>query len=155
VNEADIINALKDKKLSAYVTDFPTAELLACPGAICIPHLGASTPEAEDNCAVMAVKQIMDYLEHGFIKNSVNYPRCKLEFRSPFRLLVANRNIPNMVGQITTILAEESINITDLINHHMNDYAYNIIDTEQPIPRVQLEKLIAIDGVVKVRVLQR
>ncbi|MCL1928048.1 MAG: 3-phosphoglycerate dehydrogenase family protein [Treponema sp.] len=155
INEADIIDALKDKKISAYVTDFPTAELLACPGAICIPHLGASTPEAEDNCAIMAVKQLMDYLESGFIKNSVNYPRCKLEFRSPFRLLVANRNIPNMVGQITTILAEESINITDLINHHMNDYAYNIIDTEQPIPRVQLEKLIAIDGVVKVRVLQR
>ena len=155
VNEADIIDALKNKKLSAYVTDFPTAELLSCPGAICIPHLGASTPEAEDNCAIMAVKQLMDYLEHGHIRNSVNYPRCKLEFNSPNRLLVANRNIPNMVGQITTILAEAAINITDLINHHMNDFAYNIIDTEQPIPQEQLERLIAIDGVVKVRVLKR
>ena len=155
VNESDIIEALKNKKLSAYVTDFPTAELLSCPGAICIPHLGASTPEAEDNCAVMAVRQLMDYLEYGFIKNSVNFPRCKLEFNSPFRLLVANRNIPNMVGQITTILAQGSINITDLINHHMNDYAYNIIDTEQPIPQEQLERLIAIDGVVKVRVLEK
>jgi D-3-phosphoglycerate dehydrogenase len=155
VNEADIIDALKSGKLAAYVTDFPTAELLACPGAICIPHLGASTPEAEDNCAVMAVKQLMDYLERGAIKNSVNYPRSKLDFRSPCRLLVANRNIPNMVGQITTILAEASINITDLINHHQNDFAYNIIDTEQPIPQVQLEKLIAIDGVVRVRVLKQ
>ena len=153
VNEADIIDALKNGKLSSYVTDFPTAELLVCPGAICIPHLGASTPEAEDNCAIMAVKQLMDYLEIGHIKNSVNFPRCKLEFRSPHRLLVANRNIPNMVGQITTILAEAAINITDLINHHQNEYAYNIIDTEQSIPQVQLEKLIAIDGVVKVRVL--
>jgi D-3-phosphoglycerate dehydrogenase len=155
VNEADIISALKSGKLSAYVTDFPTAELLACPGAICIPHLGASTPEAEDNCAIMAVKQLMDYLENGTIKNSVNFPRCKLEFRSPHRLLVANRNIPNMVGQITTILAEASVNITDLINHHLNEYAYNIIDTEQIIPQVQIEKLIAIDGVVRVRVLKR
>jgi len=155
VNEADIIEALKTGKISAYVTDFPTAELLACPKAICIPHLGASTPEAEDNCAVMAVKQLMDYLEYGAIKNSVNFPRCKLEFNSPYRLLVANRNIPNMVGQITTILAEAAINITDLINHHQNEYAYNIIDTEQPIPQVQLERLIAIDGVTRVRLLNR
>jgi len=155
VNDADIIEALKSGKLSAYVTDFPTAELLACPRAICIPHLGASTPEAEDNCAVMAVKQLMDYLEYGAVKNSVNFPRCKLEFNSPCRLLVANKNIPNMVGQITTILAEAAINITDLINHHQNDYAYNIIDTEQTIPREQLEKLTAIDGVVRVRLLER
>ncbi|GHV84466.1 D-3-phosphoglycerate dehydrogenase [Spirochaetia bacterium] len=155
VNEADIIEALKSGKLAAYVTDFPTAELLAVPQAICIPHLGASTPEAEDNCAVMAVRQLMDYLETGTIKNSVNFPRCKLEFRSPHRLLVANRNIPNMVGQITTILAEASINITDLINHHQKDYAYNIIDTEQNLPQEQLEKLIAINGVIRVRVLDR
>ncbi|MDR1930427.1 MAG: phosphoglycerate dehydrogenase [Treponema sp.] len=155
VNEADIIAALGSEKLAAYVTDFPTAELLACRGAICIPHLGASTPEAEDNCAVMAVRQLMDYLEAGTIKNSVNYPRCRLEFRSPCRLLVANRNIPNMVGQITTVLAEKAINITDLINHHHNEYAYNIIDTEQPIPEDLMEKLKAIDGVMRVRVLKQ
>ncbi|MDR2552851.1 MAG: 3-phosphoglycerate dehydrogenase [Treponema sp.] len=155
VNEADIIGALRAGRLSAYVTDFPTAELLACPGAFCIPHLGASTPEAEDNCAVMAVRQLMDYLETGVIKNSVNFPRCRLEFRSPHRLLVANRNIPNMVGQITTILAEASVNITDLINHHQNEYAYNIIDTEQAIPQTQLEKIIAVDGVLRVRAVER
>jgi D-3-phosphoglycerate dehydrogenase len=155
VNEADIIGALSAGKLSAYVTDFPTAELLACPRAICIPHLGASTPEAEDNCAVMAVRQIIDYLESGVIRNSVNYPRCKLEFRSSHRLLVANRNIPNMVGQITTVLAEGAINITDLINHHQGGYAYNIIDTEQSVPAALAGKIKAIDGVIRVRTLEK
>ena len=155
VNEADIIGALSAGKLSAYVTDFPTAELLACPRVICIPHLGASTPEAEDNCAVMAVRQLIDYLESGVIRNSVNYPRCKLEFRSPHRLLVANRNIPNMVGQITTVLAEGAINITDLINHHQRGYAYNIIDTEQPVPAALAEKIKAINGVIRVRTLEK
>jgi D-3-phosphoglycerate dehydrogenase len=154
VNEADIIAALGEGKLSAYVTDFPSAELLACPKAICIPHLGASTPEAEDNCAVMAVRQLMDFLETGAIKNSVNFPRCKLDQRAPFRLLVANRNIPNMVGQITTILAGVNINIMDLINHHQDEYAYNIIDTEQEIPGAVLERLQAIEGVIRVRAIE-
>ncbi|MDR1507474.1 MAG: phosphoglycerate dehydrogenase [Treponema sp.] len=155
INEGDIIEALNNGKLAAYVTDFPTAELLGCERALCIPHLGASTPEAEDNCAVMAVRQLMDYLENGTVKNSVNYPRCRLEFRSSHRLVVANRNIPNMVGQITTILAAGSINITDLINHHQGGYAYNIIDTEQPIPPDLTEKIKAIDGIIRVRALER
>jgi D-3-phosphoglycerate dehydrogenase len=154
VNEADIITALQSEKLGIYVTDFPTAELLACPKAICIPHLGASTPEAEDNCALMAVQQLMDFLETGAIRNSVNYPRCRLDQRAPYRLLVINRNIPNMVGQITTILAAEGINITDLINHHREEYAYNIIDTEQAIPPVTLERIIAVEGIIRVRSIQ-
>jgi D-3-phosphoglycerate dehydrogenase len=154
VNEGDIIEALNGEKLAAYVTDFPTAELLACKRALCIPHLGASTPEAEDNCAFMAVRQLMDYLENGTVKNSVNYPRCRLEFRSPYRLLAANRNIPNMVGQITTVLAAGTINITDLINHHHGEYAYNIIDTEQPIPVDIVEKIKTIDGIIRVRTLK-
>jgi D-3-phosphoglycerate dehydrogenase len=155
VNEGDIIAALESDKLSAYVTDFPTAELLACKKAICIPHLGASTPEAEDNCAVMAVQQLMDFLESGSIKNSVNFPRCRLDQRAPFRLLVTNRNIPNMVGQITTILAGAGINITDLINHHKDDYAYNIIDTEQAIPGSALNQLKAVDGIIRVRDMEK
>ena len=154
VNEADIIAALETEKLSLYVTDFPTAELLGCKKAVCIPHLGASTPEAEDNCAVMAVKQLMDFLESGAVRNSVNFPRCHLEQRAPFRLLVANRNIPNMMGQITTILAGAGINIMDLINHHRDDYAYNIIDTEQMIPPDVLERIIAVDGIIRVRAIQ-
>jgi len=151
VNEADIIEALNADKLAAYVTDFPSAELLACKKAICIPHLGASTPEAEDNCAIMAVKQLMDYLENGGIRNSVNFPRCRLDIRAPHRLLVSNRNIPNMVGQITTILAGANININDLINHHQDEYAYNIIDTEQKIPDATLEQLKQVDGIIRVR----
>jgi D-3-phosphoglycerate dehydrogenase len=154
VNEADIITALQEEKLSVYVTDFPTAELLACPKTICIPHLGASTPEAEDNCAIMAVRQVIDFLETGAIRNSVNFPRCRLDQRAPFRLLVVNRNIPNMVGQITTILASAGINIMDLINHHRDEYAYNIIDTEQPIPPDTLERIIAVEGIIRVRTIQ-
>ena len=151
VNEADLITALNSDKLSSYVTDFPSAELLACSKIISFPHLGASTPEAEDNCAVMAARQLIDYLETGIIKNSVNLPRCNLDRRSSFRLTAINRNIPNMVGQITTILAEQKINIMDLINHHRDDYAYNIIDTEQKIPDKTLEQINNVEGIIRVR----
>jgi D-3-phosphoglycerate dehydrogenase len=154
VNEADVIKALDTEKLASYITDFPSAELLACKKAICIPHLGASTPEAEDNCAVMAVRQLMDFLETGSVRNAVNFPRCKLDQRSPFRLLVANRNIPNMVGQLSTILADADINILDLINHHRDDYAYNIIDTEQKVPGAALERLRQVDGIIRVRTIE-
>jgi len=151
VKDKDIIEALDSGKLFTYVTDFPTADLLACKKVIGIPHLGASTPEAEDNCAIMAVKQIMDCLEAGTIRNSVNFPKCRLEQRAPNRLLVVNKNIPNMVGQITTSLAGANINITDLINHHRDDYAYNIIDTEQKILEPTLEQIKKIDGIIRVR----
>jgi D-3-phosphoglycerate dehydrogenase len=155
VNEADIIEALNAEKLAAYVTDFPSAELLACKKAICVPHLGASTPEAEDNCAIMAVKQLMDFLEHGGIHNSVNFPRCRLDMWAPHRLLVVNRNIPNMVGQITTLLAAANINIDDLINHHRDEFAYNIIDIEQKIPESVLERLRQVDGIIRVRPIEK
>ena len=151
VKDKDIIEALNSGKLSVYVTDFPNGELLKCSKVIPVPHLGASTPEAEDNCAVMAVKQIIDYLEQGTIINSVNFPRCKLDKLSPYRLLVANKNIPNMVGQITTILAGANINITDLINHHRDEFAFNIIDTEQQIQQPVLEQIRKVNGIIKVR----
>jgi len=151
VKDKDIIEALNAGKISVYVTDFPSQELLACKKVIGIPHLGASTPEAEDNCAIMAVKQIMDYLESGAIRNSVNFPRCKLEQHAASRLLVVNKNIPNMVGQITTLLAGSNINITDLINHHRDDYAYNIIDTEQQLSAAVLEQIRKVDGIIRVR----
>ena len=151
VNDEDIIEALNAGRIGSYITDFPSAELLACPKVIAIPHLGASTPEAEDNCAIMAARQIMDYLEHGSIKNSVNLPRCKLDKRAPFRIAAINRNIPNMVSQITALLAAEKINIMDLINHHRNEYAYNIIDTEQEISAATLEQIKAVEGIVRVR----
>jgi len=155
VKDKDIVEALESGKLSAYVTDFPTTELLACKKVIGIPHLGASTPEAEDNCAIMAVKQLMNYLEAGAVRNSVNFPHCKLELLAPYRLIVANKNIPNMVGQITTILAGANINITDLINHHRDEYAYNIIDTEQQIPDPVMEQIRKVNGIIKVRSIAR
>ena len=155
VKDKDIIEALNAGQLSAYVTDFPNAELLACKKVIPVPHLGASTPEAEDNCAVMAVRQTIDYLEGGAIRNSVNFPRCRLDARSPYRLLVANRNIPNMVGQITTILAAANINITDLVNHHRDEFAYNIIDTEQQITGPVLEQISKVDGIIRVRAVEK
>ena len=151
VKDKDIIEALDAGKISVYVTDFLSQDLLACKKVIGIPHLGASTPEAEDNCAIMAVKQIMDYLETGAIRNSVNFPRCKLEQHAAYRLLVVNKNIPNMIGQITTILAGANINILDLINHHRDDYGYNIIDTEQQLSASVLEQIRKVDGIIRVR----
>jgi D-3-phosphoglycerate dehydrogenase len=154
VHEADLIAALNAGKITCYVTDFPSAALLAHGQVVCVPHLGASTPEAEDNCAVMAARQLIDYLETGAIRNSVNLPRCKLEQHGAQRLLVINRNIPNMVGQISTILADGKLNITDLINHHREEYAYNIIDTEQPLSRDTLDRLRAVDGIIRVRIIE-
>jgi len=151
VKDKDVVEALEAGKISCYVTDFPTPELISCRKVICIPHLGASTPEAEDNCAIMAVKQIIDYLEFGAICNSVNFAACKLDQRYPHRLLVINRNIPNMVGQITTSLASANINIEDLINHHRDEYGYNIIDTEQPIPDSVLDQIRKVNGIIRVR----
>ncbi|MCL1955230.1 MAG: hypothetical protein FWF61_04810 [Brevinematales bacterium] len=103
----------------------------------------------------MAVKQIMDYLEAGAIRNSVNFPRCKLDQRAPNRLLVINKNIPNMVGQITTLLAGANLNITDLINHHRDEYAYNIIDTEQQISSAVLERIHKVEGIIRVRAIEK
>ncbi|GHT48296.1 D-3-phosphoglycerate dehydrogenase [Spirochaetia bacterium] len=149
--EGDVTSALDTGRLSLYITDFPTPELLSHDKVICMPHIGASTPEAEINCAVMAARAAREFLERGNISNSVNYPRCKLDQFSPHRLLVANQNIPNMVGQITSILAAHSINITDLINHHLGNYAYNIIDTEQEMSEDILAELKKVPGIVRVR----
>ncbi|MDR0527686.1 MAG: 3-phosphoglycerate dehydrogenase [Spirochaetaceae bacterium] len=153
--EVDVIAALNSGIIECYVTDFPTPELIAHDKVICVPHLGASTPEAEIQCAKMAAAQLINFLEYGTIKNSVNFPDCKLAQSERNRLLVANRNIPNMVGQITTELAREKINITDLINHHKENYAFNIIDTEQEIPAALIERLRCIEGVVRVRTITK
>ena len=155
VKDKDIIDALEAGKVFSYVTDFPTAELLACKKVIGIPHLGASTPEAEDNCAVMAVMQIMDFLEKGDLRNSVNLPRCKLERRYPTRLVVINMNIPNMVGQITTKLAGANINIQDMINHHRDEYGYTIIDTDQKIDETMLDQIRKVEGIIRVRLIEQ
>lgn len=155
VNNEHLREALAEGKISSYVTDFPDEELLKMDNVISIPHLGASTPEAEDNCAIMAVNQLRNFLETGNVKNSVNFPDCELDSPAPFRIIIANKNIPNMVGQITTILAGEHINILDLINHHKGDYAYNIIAVNGEVTPTVLEKIKNISGVIMVRVVER
>jgi D-3-phosphoglycerate dehydrogenase len=153
--EADVIAALDAGIIASYITDFPAPELVTHKKVICYPHIGASTPEAEINCAKSAVTQLMHFIESGTIVNSVNFPACMLEQNQKHRLLVANKNIPNMVGQITTILAGENINITDLINHHKGDYAFNIIDTQQRIGQRLIEQIKKIEGVIRVRTITK
>ena len=139
--------------ISTYVTDFPDEELLKMDNVISIPHLGASTPEAEDNCAKMAVMQIRNFLQYGNIKNSVNFPDCEMEPSGRKRITVGNNNIPNMVGQITTLLAAEKINIADMLNKSKGDLAYNIIDIDGEVTDGIEAKLKGITGVIMVRVI--
>ncbi len=154
VNNKDLLAAIEEGIVAKYVTDFPDETLLKADNVISLPHLGASTPEAEDNCASMAVEQIMDYLENGNIKNSVNFPACRME-RTPgsTRIIIANKNIPNMVGQIAGLLAEQKINIAEMLNKHRGDNAYNIIDTDSEITEDLIGKIKDIEGVIMVRVL--
>ena len=144
--------ALAEGLVSRYVTDFPSGDLLGNPGVLSIPHLGASTAEAEDNCAVMAVRQLRDHLENGNIVNSVNFPACSLEPTGGVRLILANRNVPNMLSQILSILAEQGLNVEDMVNRHKNAIAYNIIDLSAAcIRETAMIQLAAIDGVVMIR----
>ncbi len=154
VNDDDMIQAIADGKVSTYVTDFPEAKLLGVKGIVPIPHLGASTAESEENCAVMAVDEIKDYLEYGNIKNSVNFPNCSLaKTAGDKRITIANKNVPNMIGEITSILADNSINIHDMLNKSKGDLAYNIIDVDGNITDETVAKLQSIDGVIMVRVI--
>jgi D-3-phosphoglycerate dehydrogenase / 2-oxoglutarate reductase len=155
VRNEDLKEAIKEGIVAAYVTDFPDQDLVALEGVIPIPHLGASTPEAEDNCAIMAVNQVRNFLEYGNIKNSVNFPDCEMEPSGKARILVGNRNVPNMVGQITTLLAAEKINIADMLNKSKGDLAYNIIDIDNEVNESALKKLKAIEGIIMVRVLEK
>lgn len=154
VDEAELAKALERGALARYVTDFPSETIAGVPGVLGVPHLGASTEEAEENCAVMAARQTRDYLEHGTIANSVNFPECRLDPTDHQRILVANRNIPNMVGQITTILANHSINILNLLNRHRGDLAYNIIDIDGNLSQEAFDQLEGIEGIIFVRTIQ-
>jgi D-3-phosphoglycerate dehydrogenase len=151
VNNTDLKEALLDGRVSGYITDFPDEELLKTGKVTCIPHLGASTEEAEENCAIMAVKQLKDFLETGNIKNSVNFPDCRMEFSGSTRLLLTNKNIPNIIAQVSTILAEGGINISEYFNKHKNGYAYNIVDTDSEVSDGLIEKLRRIEGIITVR----
>jgi D-3-phosphoglycerate dehydrogenase len=151
VNSQALRSALDQGIVSAYVTDFPDDDLLNLDGVIPVPHLGASTAEAEENCAVMAVSQLMEFFERGSIRNAVNLPDCDLALTGKVRLTVFNRNIPNMIGQITPLLAEKKINIANMLNKSRGEYAYTIIDTDSDVPRDMIEKIEEVDGVLRVR----
>jgi D-3-phosphoglycerate dehydrogenase len=154
VDDEAVIAALEHKRLHAYVCDFPTAALKDHPQVITLPHLGASTGEAEENCAVMVAEQVRDFLEHGNIRNSVNYPEAVLP-RAPgtTRLAIANRNVPNMVGQISTCLASAGINIAELLNKSRGEYAYTLIDAEGAVTAQTVDRIGAIEGVLSARLL--
>ena len=155
VDDDAMAAALETGKVRRYVTDFPNPKSVAMKNVIAIPHLGASTEESEDNCAKMAVEELMDYLENGNIRNSVNYPNCDMGVcRAASRVAVLHLNVPNMIGQITGILASGNVNISDMTNKSRDKYAYTLLDLENPAEEDMVEKLKAIKGVLRVRVLK-
>lgn len=155
VVDDDMIEALKSGRVNRYVTDFPNPKISAIEGVLSIPHLGASTSESEDNCAVMAVQQVMDYLENGNIRNSVNYPNCDMGVCTQAgRIAINHKNIPNMLGQLTSTLAKENINISDMINKSRGQWAYTLIDIESPSTASIVKRIGEIDGVLRVRIIE-
>ncbi len=155
VDEDAMAEALESGKVHRYVTDFPNPKSAHMKNTIVIPHLGASTEESEDNCAKMAVKELVDYLENGNIKNSVNYPNCDMGVcQAASRVAVLHMNIPNMIGQITGILAEQGVNISDMTNKSRDKYAYTLLDLENVLEPITLQKLNSIKGVLRVRVVR-
>lgn len=153
VDNAAVLAGLKDGKLHAYVCDFPANTLKGHENVVCLPHLGASTEEAEENCAVMVAEQVSDYLENGNIRNSVNFPDVAMPRESPFRLAIANANVPNMVGQISTALAGAGLNIHNMVNKSKGDMAYTLVDVDSPVPEALLAQIGRIEGVLRVRYL--
>jgi D-3-phosphoglycerate dehydrogenase len=153
VDDAAVVEALGAHRLKAYVTDFPTARLAGHPGVVALPHLGASTREAEDNSAVMVVDQIRNYLEHGTIHNAVNFPDVLMDREAPFRIAIANANVPNMLGQISTAMARTGLNIHNMLNKSKGEMAYTLVDVDSRVPDETIETIRRIDGVLAVRYL--
>ncbi len=152
--DAEAIKAgLASGKVAAYVTDFPTPEVIGVDGVVAIPHLGASTEEAEDNCAVMAARQLDDYLRYGNIKNSVNYPNVSMPHSGAVRVCLMHANVPSVISQITSALSEEHINIENMINKSKGDNAYTLLELGAAVPESALAKIRAIDGMHRVRVI--
>jgi D-3-phosphoglycerate dehydrogenase len=150
VDTAAVLAALEDGTVAEYITDFATEELLKSDRVIVLPHLGASTPESEDNCAVMAAQELKDFLENGNITNSVNFPNCDMGKVCGSRVTIAHRNIPAMLSQISAVFTKDNINIENMINKSRGDYAYTMIDTHSAIDEKILADVKAIDGVIKV-----
>ena len=152
MSNRDLIEALH-RGSYRYVTDFPDEELLKEENVIGIPHLGASTPRPRTTCAIMAATQLRNFLQYGIVKNSVNFPDCEMEPSGRTRIVIANKNVPNMVGQITTILAEQKINIADMLNKSRGDLALNIIDIDNQATEAVIAALTKINGVIMARVI--
>ncbi len=154
VDTNDILEALQNGKVAAYVTDFPNDAVIGAPGVIAIPHLGASTPESEDNCAIMAVDQVADFLENGNIVNSVNFPSISLPASDKHRLTIAHKNVAGIVSKITSAFANEDVNIDNMVNKSKGEYAYTIVETDtEPSPEA-IEALKKISGIIRIRVLK-
>ncbi len=155
VDDEALEEALKSGKVKRYITDFPNDKTAGMEGVVAIPHLGASTEEAEDNCAKMAVRQVMDYLENGNIKNSVNYPACDMGVcTKPGRIVVLHKNIPNTIGRFTTALASYNVNISDMLNRSKGEYAVTMLDLDEPTPLAAAKELESKEGVFRVRVIR-
>ncbi len=150
---ADMKEALASGKVAAYVTDFPTEETVGCKGIVNIPHLGASTYESEDNCAVMAAQQLDEFLTNGNIKNSVNYPAVSLPHTGAARICLMHRNIPNVLSGITTLISSEGINIENMANGSRGDFAYTIVELSKAVSPAIVDKCMAIDGMIRVRII--
>ncbi len=155
IDEQAVLDGLDSKKLRAYVCDFPTERMKWHPGVVALPHLGASTEEAEDNCAVMVVDQVREFLENGNISNSVNFPSVQMPRESAFRLAIANANVPNMLGQISTAMADVGLNIHNMVNKSRGEMAYTLLDLDSAVPDAAVAKIRAIEGVLNVRVLSQ
>ncbi len=153
VNESDLVNALENRKLRKYIADFPSPGLIGRNDVILMPHIGASTDEAEDNCAIMAADQLRDFLENGNIRNSVNFPTLELERVRGCRLSFSNDNVPRILGSVLAILADENINVIDMLNKSRAEVAYNLIDIDTHVSEDVLEKMRALDGVINVRLI--
>ncbi len=151
VDDAAALAALDSGKLHSFVTDFPTPELIAHPKVVALPHLGASTAEAEENCAIMVAENVKDYLENGNIRFSVNFPEAQLPRLDAWRLTLANANVPNMVGQVSTCIANAGLNIEDLLNKSVGEFAYTIVDVNAEPSQELLDKIGAIEGVLTLR----
>jgi D-3-phosphoglycerate dehydrogenase len=153
VDNDAVLEGLDSKRLKYYVCDFPAQKLAGHPGVIALPHLGASTREAEDNCAIMVVDELRDYLEHGNIQNAVNFPDVAMSRESPFRVGIANANVPNMLGQISTAMADAGLNIHNMLNKSKGEMAYTLVDVDSAVPPKVVERIAAIKGVLTVRYL--
>jgi D-3-phosphoglycerate dehydrogenase len=153
VDEAAVLQALEAQKLRYYVCDFPSAHVNAHPHVVALPHLGASTREAEDNCAVMVAEQVRDYLENGSVQNAVNFPNVVMPRESKFRVAIANANVPNMVGQISTAMAKANLNLHNMMNKSKGEMAYTLADVDSAVPAEVIESIARIEGVLAVRYL--